>query len=143
MASTVKYSVVARRNPMNPDAPKKFYAQAQAAGEKTLDEMCVSIARFCTVTKPDIVSVLCALAMTVEEGLRNGEIARLGDLGSLQIHLSGNGAVTEDEYDASLITGSRIIFRPAKCLVEMLKTLAYSRVPKLPVRTPAKGKSVE
>lgn len=136
MAATVKYSVVGRKNPRDLEAPKKYYAQAQAGGEKTLNEMCVSVARFCTVTKPDIVSVLSALVMTVEDCLRNGEIARLGDLGSLQVHLSSKGSLTEEEFEASLIKGSKILFRPAKELTDMLKTLAYSQVAKLPVKVP-------
>ena len=44
------------------------------------------------------------------------EIVRLGDLDTLQIGISSKGAVTEEEYDASLIKKARINFRPGLAL---------------------------
>lgn len=131
---SVKYSVVARRNPMSPSSPKKYYAQAQAGGETSLELMAKRIERLCTVTRPDILAVLAGLQITVIDALENGEIARLGDLGCLQVSLSSRPAAAEKEYTNELIKKSRIIYRPSTELRDMLKTLSYEHVSKLPVK---------
>ena len=73
-------------------------------------------------------AVLVALSEVVTEGLQNGEIVRLGDLGSFQIGLSGTGAVTKDEYSASQIEKVRINFRPGADLIAAISGLSYQRV---------------
>lgn len=130
----VKYSVVARKNPQSPDAPKKYYAQAQAGGETSLELMSKRIERLCTVTRPDILAVLAGLQITVIDALENGEIARLGDLGCLQVSVSSNAAVAEKDYTSDLIKKTRIIYRPSRELRDMLKTVSYEQVSKLPVK---------
>ena len=60
---------------------------------------------------------------------------RLGDLGTLQIGISSKGAVTEEDYDVSLITKARINFRPGLALAGILTGLTYKKVAKKPVKT--------
>lgn len=73
-------------------------------------------------------AVLTALEDVVSEGLQGGEIVRLGDLGSLQISLSGKGATTAEEYNDSLITKARILFRPGTTLKSAISNLSFQRV---------------
>lgn len=128
MNRAVTYSVVARKNPRQPDEPAKFYAQAQARGEMGIREMAERIQRECTVTRADTMAVLTALEDAVSEGLQGGEIVRLGELGSLQVSLSGQGAETEDKYHDGLIERARILFRPGRTLRDALDVLAFERV---------------
>ena len=130
----VKYSVVGRKNPMSPDSPKKYYAQAQAGGETSLELMAKRIERLCTVTRPDILAVLAALQIAVIDALENGEIARLGDLGSLQVSVSSHPAITEKDYSADMIKKARINYRASRALRDTLLTLKYEQVSKLPVK---------
>ena len=65
----------------------------------------------------------------VSEGLQSGEIVRLGELGSLQLGLSGKGAEVEEEYHVGLIERARINFRPGLTLQDALANLSYERVP--------------
>lgn len=134
MSSTVSYSVVSRKNPSDQEAAPKFYAQAQASGDVTIREMCARIQQMCTVTRADVMAVLASLEDVMVESLAKGEIVRLGDLGSFQVGLSGNGAETEDKYDSSFITKARINFRPAIALSTMLMALKFTKVNKLPVK---------
>ena len=131
MNKTVTYSVVGRRDPGDKLAPVKYYAQAQARGVLSIREMCQRIQQATTVTRADTMAVLIALSEVVADGLRSGEIVRLGDLGSLQIGLSGKGSSTEENYHAGLISKARINFRPGSDLAGILDTLSYERVPKL------------
>lgn len=62
-----------------------FYAQVQSRGSVSLSTIARRIQQTCTVTRADIMGTLAALEQTICEGLANGEIIRLGELGSLQM----------------------------------------------------------
>ena len=128
MARSVTYSVVPRINPRDKEAAPKFYAQAQARGDVNIREMATRIQGTCTVTKADVYAVLVALEDVIVEALQNGEIVRLGELGTFQVGLSSKGAVTSEDYDTSLIRKARINFRPGLTLAGMLSSLSFSKV---------------
>ena len=128
MARSVTYSVVPRRNPNEKNTPPKYYAQAQARGDVSLREMSERIQATCTVHKTDVYAVLVALEDVIADALQNGEIVRLGELGTFQLSLSGKGAATEEDFDTSLIKKARINFRPGLTLADMLGSLSFSKV---------------
>ena len=128
MARKVTYSVSPRINPRDKDATPKFYGHVQASGDVSLREMAERIQQTCTVHKSDVFAVLVALEDSITDALQNGEIVRLGDLGSLQIGISSKGALSEDEYDESLIKQARINFRPGSALTGILTNLTFQKV---------------
>ena len=128
MARSVTYSVVPRRNPSEKGTPPKFYAQAQARGDVNIREMSERIQATCTVHKSDVYAVLVALEDVVADAIQNGEIVRLGDLCTLQVSLSGKGALTEEDYTTDLIKRAKINFRPGTVLANALSSLTFSKV---------------
>lgn len=120
--------------------PRKFYAQVQARGEMGIREIAERIQRECTLTRADTIAVLTALEDVVSEGLQGGEIVRLGELGSLQVSVSGQGVEKEEEYNDGLIERKRILFRPGRTLRDTLSTLSFERVE---VKPKSKGKTEE
>ena len=128
MARSVTYSVVPRRNPSEKGTPPKFYAQAQARGDVNIREMSERIQATCTVHKSDVYAVLVALEDVVADAIQNGEIVRLGDLCTLQVSLTGKGALTEEDYNTSLIKRAKINFRPGTALANALASLSFSKV---------------
>lgn len=138
MNRSVTYSVVERKNPNTPEDPGKFYAQVQARGEMGIREIAERIQRECTLTRADTIAVLTALEDVVSEGLQGGEIVRLGELGSLQVSVSGQGVEKEEEYNDGLIERKRILFRPGRTLRDTLSTLSFERVE---VKPKSKGKT--
>ena len=128
MARNVTYSVAPRINPRDKEAAPKYYGRVQANGDVNIREMSERIQQTCTVHKADVQAVLLALEDTITDALKGGEIVRLGDLGTLQIGISSKGAVTEEDYDASLIKKARINFRPGLALVGILPGLSYKKV---------------
>ena len=134
MAKNVTYSVVPRIDPRQKTDPPKYYAKAQASGDVNIREMSERIQQTCTVHKADVQAVLLALEDVITDALKGGEIVRLGDLGTLQIGISSKGAVTEEDYDVSLITKARINFRPGLALAGILSGLSYKKVARKPVK---------
>ena len=128
MARTVKYSVIPRINPRDRETEPKFYAQVQTSGDVSMREMCERIEQACTVTKADVYAVLVAMENVITDALKGGEIVRLGELGTLRVSLSSKGAMTEKEYNSSLITRKRIIFRPGSILSEVLANLSFTKL---------------
>ena len=128
MARNVTYSVSPRINPRAKEAAPKYYGHVQASGDIDLREMSERIQQTCTVHKSDVFAVLVALEDVITDALRGGEIVRLGDLGTLQIGISSKGAVTEKDYSDSLITKTRINFRPGSALVGVLSGLTFAKV---------------
>lgn len=130
MKKTVTYSVVGRVNPADRESGDvKYYAQSQARGEMGIREISERIHQMCTVTRADVMAVLTGLEEIVSEGLQGGEIVRLGELGSLQLSLSGQGAETEDTYSDSMIEKVRVLFRPGLMMQEAINNLAFEKVP--------------
>ena len=128
MARSVTYSVVPRINPREKDEAPKYYAQAQARGDISLRDMAERIQSTCTVHKSDVYAVLVALEDVVAEAIQNGEIVRLGELCTLQVSLSGKGALTEEDYSTDLIKRAKINFRPGRVLANALSSLSFSKV---------------
>jgi predicted histone-like DNA-binding protein len=128
MARNVTYSVSPRINPKDKNLPPKYYGHVQANGDVSLREMSERIQQTCTVHKSDVFAVLVALEDVISEALKSGEIVRLGDLGTFQIGISSKGALTEEDYDETLIKKARINFRPGMALVGILSNLSYKKV---------------
>lgn len=128
MKTAVTYSVVSRKNPRQPQLPNLFYAQAKARGEADIRTLSDRIELMCTVTRADVMAVLVALESVIKECLSNGEIVRLGELGSLQLSLSSKGSNSKKEFTSSMIHKTRILFRPGETLSAMQKMLHFERV---------------
>lgn len=131
---SVKYSIAARKNPRSPEAPKKYYAQAQANGTLEFETMCDTIADRGTCIKGDVMAALDGVIYTMKQALAEGQIVRLGELGSFQVILGSSPAVTAKEFISTMIRKQKIIFRPGKALTDLLKTLSYKQVSSLPVK---------
>ncbi|MDR1091706.1 MAG: HU family DNA-binding protein [Prevotella sp.] len=124
----VNYVLVERGNPGNPQAPKKFYAQAKSSGELTLRKLSREISESSTtVSDTDVLAVLNDLTKILKRHLSNGEIVRFGDFGTFQVALTSEGAETVDKFHASLIKNQKITFRPGIDLKEMLATVKYEK----------------
>ena len=124
----VTYVLTQKGNPGNPEAPKKFYAQAKASGELTLKKLSKEIAEgSTTVSDTDVLAVLNDLTKLLRRHLENGRIVRFGDFGSFQITVSSAGAETADKFNASFVKKGKVTFRPGIDLREMLAVLKYEK----------------
>ena len=124
----VPYVVVERGNPLNPAAPKKWYAQSKSSGDFSFKKLAKEIAEgSTTVSDTDMLAVLNDLIKVMRRHLDAGEIVRFGDFGTFQITLSSSGAATAGQFNASLIRSPKVTFRPGIDLKEMLATLKYEK----------------
>ena len=124
----VSYITVPKGNPAKPEAPKKYYAQAKARSELTFRKLSKEIAEgSTTVSDTDVLAVLNDLTKLLKRHLDNGEIVRFGDFGSFQVSISSEVAETAEKFNASMIKGGKVVFRPGIDLKEMLAALKYEK----------------
>ncbi len=124
----VKYNLSEKGKPGDRDAAKKFYANAKSSGEVTFRSLSKEIASgSTTVSDTDVMAVLNDLTKALSRHLADGKIVRFGDFGSFQISLRSEGAETAEKFNASMIKGAKILFRPGLDLKDMLSTVKYEK----------------
>ena len=124
----IKFNVIERGRPgVAGGGEKKFYASAQSNGDLTLAGLTRQIERSSTVSGADIRAVLYAMVEAMEDALANGQIVRMGDLGSLRVSLSSNGEETAEAVKGSSIRNARVIFTPGKAIKNMLGNVSFER----------------
>ena len=122
----IKFNVIERGQPgVAGGGEKKFYASAVANGEMTLSKLTKRIEKISTVSGADIRAVIYAMVDVMKDSLSEGQIVRLGDLGSLRLSVSSRGEDQPEDVNANSIKNARTIFTPGKDLKEMLKIVEY------------------
>ena len=87
----IKVNVVAKSNPLDKEAPSKFYANAVHGKRVNLEEMSKKIAKRCSLREGDVYGVLIQMMVIFTEEVSEGNIVSLGELGSFWLNLSSQG----------------------------------------------------
>jgi predicted histone-like DNA-binding protein len=124
----IKFNVIKRPQPgVVGGGEKKYYATTKTIGECNIEMLTKRIEKISTVSGADIRAVLYALVDVITEELDEGQITRLGDLGSLRVSISSEGFEKEEEVTLNAIKGAKVIFTPGIKLKAMLQALKYAK----------------
>lgn len=123
----VQFVVIAKANPRDTKAAKKFYAIAKSAGEISLRDLSNQISKRSTLSNADVMAVLESLLEVIPERIAQGDIVRLGDFGSFSLSISSEGSEKAEEVTANNIRGNSLNFRPGKEIQKVLDTLTYAK----------------
>ncbi len=126
----INYSLALMKNPQDPEALKRYYAKAQAAGVVDINELAEEIAYSTTLTDGDVINAIRALVKQICRHIAKGEIVRIESLGSFQAQLCSRGAEVESLFTADNIRKVRLQFRPGTGLRGQLavQNLQFRRV---------------
>lgn len=125
----IKFKVIERGQPgVAGGGEKKYYASANVTGEKTLAGLTRDIEKISTVSGADIRAVVYALVDVMQTSLSEGQVVRLGELGSLRVSISSEGKATEKEVTAASVKSAKVVFTPGKGIRDMLLTLSYEKL---------------
>lgn len=125
----LKFKVIEKGFPGVPGGgAKKFYAAPVLEGEMTLAGLTKAIEKICTVSGADIRAVLYAMVDVSMDALANGNIVRMGDMGSLRMTLSSEGKEKAADVTSAAIRKSGVIFTPGSRIKEMLAAEKYQKV---------------
>jgi predicted histone-like DNA-binding protein len=123
----MKYKVIERKNPQNPQAQGKYYASAINAGTFTIRDFAKEIAGRSSLTRGDIENVLNNFLDELPTFLKLGMSVRLGDLGTVRLSIVSRGADTPETYKSDLIKGVKTIFTPSSAMKESLTDIKFEQ----------------
>jgi predicted histone-like DNA-binding protein len=123
----ITFNVIQKRNPQDPDAPQKFYADIVGNGETTLADLAKYASTVSTVSKADILAVLESTFSKIADDVADGKIVYVGDYFTLQAGGSSEGKETSEEVNASSIESVKTIFRPGKMIKDALKLATFQK----------------
>ena len=124
---TVKFNIVERGNPSNPQAPKKFYPSIQSSGRITTRELAEMAAERSTLSTMDMMAAIEGFLAIIPQQLAKGNIVELGDFGSYWLKTTSAGADNADDVRANQIATILPRFNPGKKFKAVLKTIEYEK----------------
>ena len=123
----MKYKLVARKNPQNPQAPGKLYAAPVTDGRISQKEIAADIVGLSSLARGDVGNVIDCLIDTVPKYLLMGKSVSLGDLGSMRITFSSQGVESAEEFAVGKISGVRVLFTPSPALRQAIAGIKFEK----------------
>ncbi len=123
----VKFNIVERGNPSDPEAPKKFYPSIQSSGRLTLRELAAVAADRSTLTETDFIAAVETFLAIVPRELAKGNIVELGDFGSFWLKTTSEGAETANDVRADQISTVLPRFNPGKLFKRTLDAIVFNK----------------
>lgn len=123
----VRFKVVGRANPLDRNAPKKFYPSLIATEDVTFEDLAEEVSDSSTLNAIDCRAVLYAMEKYMVRHLRSGRCIRFGDVGTFRLSATSTGADTEAEVSAGQILRTRVLFRPSAALKRSIRQLQYRK----------------
>jgi predicted histone-like DNA-binding protein len=122
---SISYKVIAKVNPRQPQAPKKYYAQAVRNKKITIKAISKSISEKTLVNPVDTQAVILALVVEIMKELQDSNAVQLGDLGTFSVSLSSTGSEVAEKFNVSMIKKARINYRPGSELTGTVKAFSF------------------
>lgn len=119
------YNKIQRGNPMDKEAPKKWYPVLKSVGMMDVQEVARLIADETTLNPKEAEMALAQLEKVLINALLNGQTVSIGSWGSFQLTISADGADTEKEAGPSKIRKINVRFQPGKTLKEAVAKASF------------------
>jgi len=124
---SVKFNVVERGKPGDPEAPKKFYPSIQSSGRVTTRELAEMAAQRSTLSTMDMMAAIEGFLAIIPEQLARGNIVELGDFGNFWLRASTEGVDNPEEVRAEHIESLMPRFNPGKEFKKVLDGIEFVR----------------
>jgi predicted histone-like DNA-binding protein len=106
----IPFIAVGKTNPTDSQSSMLYYPRATQSGEIDLDELAEVVSLNCTVTPADCYAVIISLVHVVSNALKDGNIVRLGAMGSFQVSVKGTASSSPEAVNQNNIKSASIIF---------------------------------
>lgn len=124
----IKFKTVQKTQPgVKGGGIKKYYAAPVVQGEKTLQQLTKRIEKISTASGADILAVQYATVDVIIDDLADGQIVRIGELGSMRVSFGSEGFENEADVTGSAIKTAKIIFTPGTRIKDMLAALKFEK----------------
>lgn len=123
----MKYKLIQKGKPGDPDTPKKWYATPIKSGTITQKNLAQQISGRSSLTSGDVNNVIQNLLELLPQELIKGNSVQLGDFGTFRLSFSSDGVDTEKDFTKDKIKGVKILFTPSN---DFKKTLSDMKLEK-------------
>ena len=125
---SISYKLVPKRNPSNPEASQKYYAQTVYNSKVKLKGLAEKISRTTTMGKADVIGVLTALEEEIIDVLKSGSSVELGGLCTFYPSVKSEGVDSPDDFNAgSHIKKKSISIRAKKSLIDQIQSVSVEK----------------
>ena len=104
----LRYNAVEKMNPQT--KAKKWYAQPNLSGKRTLKDLSRYISEVSSLSAGDVQNVIVNLIDQLPKWLMEGDSVKLDGLGTFRLSFSSDGVASKDEVNANLIKDIYILF---------------------------------
>lgn len=122
------YTSCARKNLKTGET--QFFPTPTALTPITIDRVAREISEKCTLTRADLMSVLCELQTQIKNATLQGNTVRLGNLGSFRLSARTEWADDKDEVNVALVKNVHMVFVASPWIKKRLQLsrLTFKRV---------------
>ncbi|MCA9976257.1 MAG: HU family DNA-binding protein [Anaerolineales bacterium] len=124
----IKYHVMLRHNPRDPEAPKRYYPVVRSSGRTTQRNLAQKGARMSTLSAADLAAGLEVLLELIPEELMKGNIVDLGDFGSFRLSANTTGSDTLEEVKSYNIKSVNVRFTPGKAFKDAMNRATFEKL---------------
>jgi nucleoid DNA-binding protein len=98
------FRVIPRKNPLKPEEPAKYHAQASSRGMITVEQLLDTVCEETTLNRDEARMAVNRIFKKAGDFINLGFSVHFGDLGYIHVTMKSKGANTPEELTASQVT---------------------------------------
>lgn len=124
----MKYKLVQKTNPLEPDTERKWYASPVKAGTINNYQLSKGIASKSFLARGAVINVIENMVDEIPRYLIEGYSVNLNNFGTLRLSLSSEGVENPSDFTAANIKNMRVVFTPSPELKKTLQGIHFEEV---------------
>lgn len=124
----MKYKLVQKANPLEPDSERKWYASPVKAGTINNYQLSKGISGKSFLARGAVMSVIENMIDEIPGYLIEGYSVNLNNFGTLRLSLSSEGVEDPKEFTPDNITNMRVVFTPSPELKKAFQKINFEEV---------------
>jgi len=123
----MKYKLIQKPNPLEPEADRKWYASPIKAGTINNYQLSKQIAGHSSITRGDVVNVIENIIDEIPKYLMEGYSVNLENFGTMRLSFSSEGVDTPEKFTSDHIKGVRVVFTLSPEFKRSLKEASFEK----------------
>ena len=123
----MKYRLIQKANPLEPEKTRKWYASPVKAGTINNYQLTKSISSKSALTRGNVMNVIENLVDEIPRYLTEGYSVNLNNFGTLRLSLSSEGVSEPQKFTAENIKNMRVVFTPSPEFKDSLQKMQFEK----------------
>ncbi|MEA4917724.1 HU family DNA-binding protein [Proteiniphilum sp.] len=124
----MKYKLIQKANPLEPDTERKWYASPVKAGTINNYQLSKGIAGKSFLARGAVINVIENMVDEIPRYLIEGYSVNLNNFGTLRLSLSSEGVENPEEFTPENIKNMKVVFTPSPELKKTLQHIQFEEV---------------